>query len=194
MKDNRVLCVMRNDMPAQWLIESYSQYWEEKKLNDLFRGKMIWVDRQEAELNTELKQLIPYLVLQLPDKRIACYMRNGNESRLHGLWSAGVGGHIDFADSQNVTGGVMEIARKGARRELNEELSDLHAFDCSFLGVINEEITKVGRVHTGFVFIIRLEKPAMPEKELYDLEWLPTNDILKRKTEIWTRLALGLIC
>lgn len=179
-------------MPAEWLSETYSKPYEESVLNALLSNKMLWADRQEAEFNTGFKQLIPYLILQLADKRMACYRRNGNESRLHGLWSAGVGGHIDFADSMNESE-VMGIARRGARRELHEELSEFHAIDCSFLGVINEEITKVGRVHTGFVYLINLQKPAKPAIELHDLEWLSKDDILKRKTELWTRLALGLI-
>ncbi len=180
-------------MPAEWLRKTYSKHYEESVLNALLSDKILWADRQEAEFNTGLKQLIPYLVLQLPDKRMACHRRNGNESRLHGLWSAGVGGHIDFADSINESE-VMEIARRGARRELHEELSEFNAIDYSFVGVINEEITKVGRVHTGFVYFISLQKPAIPGQELHDLEWLSKDDILERKTELWTRLALGLIC
>lgn len=193
MTDSRVLCVRRSDMPEEWLHDSYSKHYEESVLNTLLSDKMLWVNRQEAEFDAALKQLIPYLVLQLPDKRIACYRRNGNELRLHGLWSAGVGGHIDFADGMNESE-IMEIARKGARRELHEELTGVHATECSFLGVINEEITKVGRVHTGFVYYVRLQKPARPGKELHDLEWLPKDEILRKRTELWTSLALGLIC
>ena len=67
------------------------------------------------------KQLIPYVLLQKADGKFACYQRHGTEIRLHGKWSAGIGGHIDEPDQQTSLKATLET---GMLRELKEELLD----------------------------------------------------------------------
>lgn len=190
-KDDRVLCVRRENIPAQWLQSCFFKKYDAAHLNQLFRKLMIWVSRPQAEHDTSLKQFIPYLLIRLPNGQFACYQRKGNEKRLHGLWSAGVGGHIDYIDAQ-FSENLMDIAMAGAKRELTEEFRNPHVENISFQGIINEEVSKVGKVHTGLVYVIKLKEAAIPEAELFNLEWTTAEKILKRKTELWTQLALSL--
>src|SRR5687768_11211932 len=61
--------------------------------------KLHYMDRKEAEVNPAFKQIIPYCVLSCDDK-IFVYQRTkkGGDSRLHDLYSIGVGGHINPED------------------------------------------------------------------------------------------------
>src|SRR5438477_12615443 len=61
--------------------------------------KLTYRNRSEAEQDRRYKQLIPYVLLVCQD-RILRYRRGkgGQETRLHGLFSVGIGGHISDED------------------------------------------------------------------------------------------------
>ena len=58
-----------------------------------------FVDRDEAELNESLLQVIPYIVIHHMDT-FATYRRSakGGENRLHDKFSIGLGGHVNIDD------------------------------------------------------------------------------------------------
>src|SRR5262245_38321577 len=60
---------------------------------------ILYLNRSEAEQDKRYKQLIPYVLIFCQD-RILRYRRGkgGQETRLHGLYSVGVGGHISEED------------------------------------------------------------------------------------------------
>src|SRR5213593_910479 len=64
-------------------------------------SRLVYRNRSEAEQDKRYKQLIPY-VLIICNGRILRYRRGkgGQETRLHGLYSVGVGGHISEEDSE----------------------------------------------------------------------------------------------
>jgi predicted NUDIX family phosphoesterase len=121
-------------------------------------------------------------------------MRNGTEQRLHGLWSAGVGGHIDEPDRAQT---LSDTIRNGMFRELSEELSDFDKdkFHLHYLGMINEIESEVGKVHLGIVFIADCAAgyEPHPAAELKNMQWKSVNDIKSSNTELWTKLAFMLI-
>src|SRR5690606_11460485 len=131
-----------------------------------------WLIRAQAETDPAFKQWIPYVLIENDHGELAAYPRKGSESRLHGLYSLGVGGHINPSDAHDEDGvSVREIWEKaifhGLRRELTEEFPDATSGETRFVGLINEESSSVGRVHLGLVFHHHIQGvPASPEGEL----------------------------
>src|SRR5580704_1879113 len=70
-------------------------------------ANLLYLNRSEAEQDRRYKQLIPY-VLILCKGKILRYRRGkgGQETRLHGLYSVGVGGHISEEDSGLFSTGI----------------------------------------------------------------------------------------
>jgi predicted NUDIX family phosphoesterase len=63
-------------------------------------SNILYLNRSDAEQDKRYKQLIPYVLVICHD-RILRYRRGkgGQETRLHGLYSVGIGGHIAEEDS-----------------------------------------------------------------------------------------------
>ncbi len=118
-------------------------------------SQMVYLNRSDAERDKRYKQLIPY-VLVICDNKILRYRRGrgGQETRLHGLYSVGIGGHISEEDHELFStdrGGY----REGMRRELREEvaIADLNE---AAVAVINDDSTEVGYVHFGVVHVMQV--------------------------------------
>lgn len=153
--------------------------------------------RADAEVTPLHKQLIPYMVIRTDDGgRIGCYRRSGSETRLHDLWSCGVGGHINPVDGAATDGNLKEIVDKGLIRELSEEIPRRPP-DCRpvFRGIVNEEKTRVGAVHFGLVYTVDVTAPELltAGKELEGFTWVPTQSVRHLNLELWSLLSLDLI-
>lgn len=79
-----------------------------------------WVERDAAEENEHLLQLIPYVMVTNNNHEIFGYERLGGDARLVGKTSFGIGGHVE----ENVDGVTpeMEAVQVAAYREMTEEL------------------------------------------------------------------------
>lgn len=196
--EEKVLCMARASLPPSWLGDGaaikMSAYTFYHSLEDV---PVNWMPRHAVETDPAYKQLIPYVVFQTLDGlHTACYRRNGTEARLHALWSVGIGGHINPADS--LAGGMAlpDIVTRGMERELKEEFQALPAnIEPVFHGVINEERTPVGHVHLGLVCRILVSDmdDFSPGNELEAFAWMDEDEILSRPLELWSRLALHLL-
>jgi predicted NUDIX family phosphoesterase len=101
--------------------------------------------RAEMEPDRTWKQVIPYLVLR--DGRRYFLMRRtkaGGDTRLHDLWTIGVGGHLNPGDG-DLAGGL--------RREWREEVQATFEPEFELIGLINDDTTDVGSVHVGAVYV-----------------------------------------
>lgn len=161
----------------------------------VFAGKTLyWIEREEAEVDQNYKQLIPYIIIVNDNGKFAVYPRHGNEKRLHGLYSCGIGGHIDEVDKADT---VLQTIRNGMYRELQEEFKNFQKEKVllEYKGVINEVKTKTGLVHLGIVFFARCDKSYLPEPsdELAGLEWKTIDELVCMKKEFWTDLAFNLL-
>jgi predicted NUDIX family phosphoesterase len=107
--------------------------------------------RADTEGDPSLKQIIPYLIVR-HGARLFLFQRTtaGGESRLHGKFSIGVGGHINRADVE----GAADLLQAGLRRELEEELRIDGAWQARLVGVLNDDTNSVGQVHFGLVHVI----------------------------------------
>lgn len=121
-----------------------------------------FVDRESAELDRRLKQVIPYLVLR--DGPAYFLMRRtkaGGDSRLFDRYSIGVGGHLNPGDG-DLAGGL--------RREWAEELDAAFVPEFQLVGVLNDDSTEVGSVHVGAVYVADATGRAVRIRETDKLE------------------------
>ncbi len=194
----KVLCIKRQNCPDKWVenksILKINESSFFKICSDL---KFEFKDRKIVEKDPNFKQVIPYVIILTKDsKYIAGYKRQGNEERLHDLWSIGIGGHINPIDADKNPTMLKEIIIAGMQRELDEELITVNANDKPiFTGIINEEITDVGSVHIGAVFQILTnhKKDYLGGEELVDFQWIETEKISTLNLELWSSLTLELI-
>lgn len=214
MTKETVLCIERRKLPKEWLMEKSVIPMSQADFAGYCKiAGFKFIDREQAEVRPDLKQIIPYIVLQTGDrKKTAVYNRQGSEKRLHDLWSAGIGGHInplDSVKSDSIKSGSVkpnssksdretfaDILMAGMYRELNEELHKRNKADSpEFIGIINEDITEVGKVHLGAVFQILTDYPETYRAgtELFRFNWLKTKELKQLNLELWSVLALELL-
>ncbi len=119
--------------------------------------------RATAEEEPAWKQWIPYCVLRATvahdDPRVHGVFvvrrtKGQGESRLHGAWSIGIGGHVDAEDRTTRKIAGSEFFQLALGRELREELV-VHAASPSprLIGLLNDDQTPVGAVHAGLVYV-----------------------------------------
>src|SRR5581483_352773 len=156
-------------------------------------SKLIYLNRSEAELDRRYKQLIPYVLILCGD-RILRYRRGkaGQETRLHGLFSVGIGGHISEEDHGLFTS--KDVGYQDAmRRELMEEVSVEGAKDAA-VAVINDDSTDVGYVHFGVVHVMQVadESVAGRRSGIVAPEFIPIAQALEDPNayESWSRFCL----
>ncbi len=137
-----------------------------------------FVDREEAERNPAWKQWIPYCVLRswpagdsglggsLDGVFCVRRTRGQSEARLHGLWSIGLGGHVEPVDRIDLppspgTGAGEAFFGAALDRELREELLVAQGVRGTrrFLGLLNDDASAVGQVHAGLVYAWDLPGP-----------------------------------
>ena len=193
----QVLCLPRGKLPGDWILETSIQPLSWAGFRDFLDGVAgVWLPRSKAEYDPSFKQLIPYAVVERPSGGIACYRRHGTEDRLHGLWSVGIGGHVNEGDRGGPNGTASEAIQNCLNREISEEMGfETKDVPYRFLGVINEELTDVGTVHLGLVFKVAVDDGSQvaPGDELGCFHWAETKKIDSLDLELWSRLAMQLI-
>ena len=153
---------------------------------------LLYFNRSDAEHDKRYKQLIPYVLVICKD-RILRYRRGkgGEETRLHGLYSVGIGGHISDEDH-----GLFASSagyQDGMRREVREEV-EVDELKESTVAVINDDSTEVGQVHFGVVHIMHVanEKIAGRRSGIVGPEFISIADAVKNAAsyESWSRFCL----
>ncbi len=121
-----------------------------------------FVGRAAAEVDRDLKQVIPYLVLRDGVRYFLMRRtRAGGDARLHDRFSIGVGGHLNPGD-RDLAGGL--------RREWTEELAADFVPEFRFVGLLNDDTTEVGAVHLGAVYIADAVGRPVAIRETHKLE------------------------
>lgn len=119
-------------------------------------GRIDWHERAPAESDATRKQLIPYVVAMRGDEVFVTErLVGGNESRLHGRRSFGIGGHVE-PDGEGDAG----ILLRGLWREWHEEVDAPDPVDLRFVGLMNDDSIEVGRYHIGLVYVATLPAGA----------------------------------
>ena len=97
--EERVLCFERKLLEELGVFQGLSLEVEKYLPMITSSSRLVYRNRREAEQDRGYKQLIPYVMI-ICKERILRYQRGkgGEETRLHGLYSIGVGGHISEED------------------------------------------------------------------------------------------------
>jgi predicted NUDIX family phosphoesterase len=228
MSNKKILVLHKDKSDNIFDFPFFSYQKEDIDFNDLIeKHSFSFIDRNLAEKDPTKKQIIPYIIIKDSKGRFFTYKRKGNEKRLHGFFSIGAGGHIDLEDIkikkdeeffklENIDysnlekeifklsiNNFYEVIKITLMREIYEETGikiDKNGFEkrLKFLGIINEEISDVGKVHIGFVYLYKLldnEKVSPVEDEIDFFEFYEIGKLydLWDKLERWSILALSLL-
>lgn len=153
--------------------------------------RIAWCERAPTESDATRKQLIPYVVTLRGDEVFVTErLTGGNEARLHGRRSVGIGGHVEPDDEGTV--GVLE---RGLWREWHEEVDAPAPTSLRFVGLVNDDTIEVGRYHIGLVYVARL--PSASEvhvRETHKLagRFATTSELAAapERLETWSALLL----
>ncbi|MEK7676173.1 MAG: hypothetical protein AAB676_10120 [Verrucomicrobiota bacterium] len=190
--EERVLCFERKLLEELGVFQGLSLDVEKYLPVVTSAARLVYLNRGEAEQDTRYKQLIPYVLLICSGK-ILRYRRGrgGQETRLHGLYSIGIGGHI--ADEDHGLFSKDLGYHDGMRREIMEEVA-VEEVSESAVALINDDSTEVGYVHFGVVHIMHVanEKVAGQRSGIVGPEFIPFSQALKEvpACESWSRFCL----
>ena len=190
--EERVLCFPRSLLEDLGVFQGISLDIEKYLPVVTSPSHILYLNRSDAEQDKRYKQLIPY-VLILCGERILRYRRGkgGQETRLHGLYSVGIGGHVSEEDH-----GLFSNAQgyhEGMRRELMEEVAIDEVKEVP-VALINDDSTEVGSVHFGVVHILHVanENVAGRRNGIVAPEFIPMVEAAKDPSsyESWSRFCL----
>ncbi|MFP6620128.1 MAG: phosphoesterase [Pirellulaceae bacterium] len=154
--------------------------------------------RSEMEEDPSFKQFIPYVLFRFTDEAGDLHLfqytrgKGQGEKRLHSKRSVGIGGHISSVDAD--VGAASDPYQEGMRRELEEEVVINTPYQSQCVGMINDDLTEVGKVHLGVVHIFDVERPDVQsrEDEIMDAGFRPVTDLMSQldQFESWSEICL----
>jgi len=190
--EERVLCFERKLLEGLGVFQGLNLEIEKYMPVLTASSNVVYLNRSEAEHDKRYKQLIPYVLIVCGGK-ILRYRRGkgGQETRLHGLFSVGVGGHIAEEDH-----GLFSNAHgyeDGMRRELKEEVA-IDDLKEAAVALINDDSTDVGLVHFGVVHVALVadESIASRRSGIVGPEFIPVDEAVRDAAacESWSRFCL----
>lgn len=191
--EERVLCFERKLLEELGVFQGINLEVEKYLPVVTAQPKLVYLNRTEAEHDKRYKQLIPYVLL-ICNGKILRYRRGkgGQETRLHGLFSVGVGGHISDEDHGLFSAGSAGY-HEGMRRELMEEVA-VEEVNAAAVAVINDDSTEVGQVHFGVVHLMHVpdESVAGRRSGIVSPEFIAISEAVKEAGayESWSRFCL----
>ena len=191
-KEERVLCFERKLLEKLDVFQGLSLDVEKYFPVVTSPSQLLYLNRSDAEQDKRYKQLIPY-VLIICKSKILRYRRGqrGQETRLHGLYSVGIGGHISEEDNGLFSNGLGY--EEGMRRELREEVAIDEVKEAA-VAVINDDSTEVGSVHFGVVHITHVANETIVGRRsgIVGPEFIPISEAIKDPLgyESWSRFCL----
>lgn len=165
--DEKVLCVNADDLNRLWDRKFHRFHPDPARryINSLLKGRSAFLARRDVEENPIWVQVIPYVILRHCGW-LYTYKRLDGDTRLDGLISIGVGGHVNESDTAPL--GIMDggILRDCADRELAEEVAIPSEVERStqWCGILYDpddpaDAQKIGCYHLGAVSIVDLSLP-----------------------------------
>jgi len=186
----QVLTVKR-ELVAQYIPETGISAENAREVVDIILKHPEFLPRPQAEDDPSHKQIIPYVVLCRGNEVFATRrLKKGGETRLHGLISLGVGGHIN-AESDAPED---DILYHGLHREIDEEVIISKRGALTPRGLINDDTNEVGKFHLGMFFTLEVEgEVAVRETEKLEGFWLRRDQLAEKAPEMetWSQLVVG---
>ena len=116
-----------------------------------------FLPRPQMEQDENYKQIIPYLVFKYQNRYFLMQRRSdSSEQRLSNKFSLGIGGHMRQEDMEQAS-----TIFDWAKREFHEEIDYSGNFSITTLGLLNDDTTDVGKVHTGLVLLLEGDSPEI---------------------------------
>jgi predicted NUDIX family phosphoesterase len=159
-----------------------------------------FIPRPQAEANPSYKQLIPYVIMSHRGKYLS-YVRGkrAGETRLTGLRSIGIGGHINpiDADNSSLFAYLRENYLTAVQREVAEEVSVEASYSDKIVALLNDDSNEVGSVHLGVVHHWTLDSPKVSKREqmITQMAFVTPAELreVRDTLETWSQLCLELL-
>lgn len=152
------LCIKRADAPQSVIDAFNGNVGRVIEIDPSFWNTPVeLVDRAICETNETWLQLLPYIAVGGARDTVFMYTRGGGgeEARLHGNYSIGVGGHVDVAPA--TVADLLNVICAEAAREIKEEISiDVPVTSLVPSHFICDPTNPVGRVHLGLLIGYKL--------------------------------------
>ena len=163
------------------------------KVVDIILAHHEFIPRPAAEDDFTRKQIIPYVVITRGDEVFTTRrLSKGGESRLHGLISIGIGGHINPEED----GDKSDVLYKGMIREIKEEVYVEEMGELVPRGLINDDTNEVGKVHMGLFYTMEVKgQVSVRETEKLEGLWMKKSELVSSDLpkETWTSLVLEVL-
>ena len=144
-----------------------------------------FIDRPTAEVSPQYKQIIPYVLIRHEDSFYVLQRTPKQaEARLHHKLSLGIGGHVN-PDAPELM--------QGLHKELEEEVHVEGDYDLTFVGILNDDLTEVGSVHLGVVYVLDASQANVTVRETDKMtgRWVPLQELeaLYEQMESWSQIV-----
>jgi predicted NUDIX family phosphoesterase len=156
---------------------------------------------RNAEINTDFKQPIPYIVIRRGNEFFVTERLEGaGEGRLHGKLSLGAGGHMNPLDSDSWSFDI--VLHENTERELSEELEIVAGDEVypKIIGLINDDSEPVSQVHLGILGITDLKEDAtvtVRETEQLAGHWISLEELKSEEVydrlENWSKIVVDIL-
>lgn len=166
--------------------------YEPQRFDALLAKDAYFVERDWAERQPAVKQVIPYNVVRCDGRILLVRRLAGGEARLADKHSIGIGGHVNPVDRAE----GESVLDAGTRRELEEELDIQGSWTVRRVGLINDDTNAVGAVHVGLVQVVDVVgSVAIRETDRLEGRLVPVEDLralVERGAnfETWSRLLV----
>jgi len=152
---------------------------------DAISERHFFIDRPTAEISPQYKQIIPYVLIRHGEAYFLLQRTpKQTEARLHHKLSLGIGGHIN-PDTPDLFDGLQ--------KELEEEVDVAGDYDLTFVGILNDDTTDVGRVHLGAVYVLDAHdgNVTIRETEKMSGRWVARHDLAEHRQamETWSQIV-----
>lgn len=161
---------------------------------------IVIMQRGFLETEPKFRQLIPYVIVRQGGKYLT-YQRStaGGESRLHNLYSMGIGGHVDAIDAVYDNKGVFQLQETlatGMYRELDEEmgLAKTDFTGMTTIGYLALDTNLVSQVHMGIVLVAELKpdvEVSSREDAINFIGFLPPAQLAELNLESWSAIVVA---
>ncbi|UCG49275.1 MAG: hypothetical protein JSU94_05720 [Phycisphaerales bacterium] len=159
-------------------------------------GAARFMRRSEAEVDSSHKQLIPYVIMACGGRYLS-YVRGkrAGESRLTGLRSIGIGGHINPGDDMPLFNtDFRETYLAAVEREVAEEVDVRAGHSDRIVGLLNDDSNEVGSVHLGVVhlWVLDSEDVSRREQMITQMSFMSRGELeeVRGSMETWSQLCL----
>jgi predicted NUDIX family phosphoesterase len=194
--EEQVLVVKRKVLEAVGMFNGL-MFDVDRYLGEVFApGVLRFMPRSQAELDSNYKQLIPYVIMT-HEGRYLNYVRGkrAGETRLVGNRSIGIGGHINPVDDMPLfNANFYETYLAAVDREVAEEVSVETGHTNHIVALLNDDSNEVGQVHIGIVHYWILDAPNVDKREqmITQMTFMSPDELQKVKDtlETWSALCL----